>query len=72
MNTVLEELVRICESLPEDKRNAVADFARFLAAEQDDARWEQLLDYPGRRPRLETFLHETAAEGETPLDLDRL
>jgi hypothetical protein len=31
MNTETQELIRICESLPEDKR---ADFARFLLARQ--------------------------------------
>ena len=43
MSSITEKLIRICESLPEAQRNEVADFARFLAARQDDERWESLL-----------------------------
>ena len=32
MSTETQELIRICESLPEAKRAEVADFARFLMA----------------------------------------
>jgi hypothetical protein len=72
MSNVTEELIRLCESLPEDKQNEVADFARFLAARQDDERWESLLAYPETRPRLDAFLRESATEGEAPLDPNRL
>lgn len=72
MSVETEELVRICESLPPAKRSEVTDFARFLAARQDDDRWENLLAYPVARPRLDAFLRESAAEGETPLDPSRL
>jgi hypothetical protein len=72
MSSITEELIRICESLPEARRNEVADFARFLAARQDDERWESLLAYPEARPKLDTFLRESAAEGEAPLDPSRL
>ena len=68
MNSMAEELVRIWESLPEAQRNEVADFARFLAARQDDERWESLVAYPKPRPKLDAFLDESAKEGETPLD----
>ena len=53
---------RVCEALPPEKRNEVADFARFLLTRQDDERWEQLLAYPGPRPKLEAFLRESAKE----------
>jgi len=72
MSVETEELVRICEALPPAKRTEVADFARFLAARQDDDRWESLLSYPATRPRLDAFLRESAAEGETLLDSSRL
>lgn len=72
MSVETEELVRICETLPPAKRTEVADFARFLAARQEDDRWENLLAYPAHRPRLDAFLRESAAEGETPLDPSRL
>ena len=72
MSSITEELIRICESLPEARRNEVADFARFLAARQDDERWESLLAYPEARPKLDAFLRESATEGEAPLDPGRL
>jgi hypothetical protein len=72
MSMETEELIRICESLPEDKRAEVADFARFLLARQDDERWERLIAFGRRRPKLDAFLRESAAEPSTPMDLDRL
>lgn len=67
MSTETEELIRICEALPEEKRIEVADFARFLLAQQDDERWERLIASPGRRAKLDAFLRESAAEGAAPL-----
>jgi hypothetical protein len=67
-----EEIIRLCEALPEGKRDEVADFARFLLARQYDERWERLLGAEKPRPRLESFLRESAAEGEAPLDPSRL
>jgi hypothetical protein len=72
MSTETQELVRICESLPEEKRAEVADFARFLLTREDDQRWEQLIASGQRRPKLDAFLHQSAAEPATPLDVDRL
>lgn len=64
MSTETQELIRICESLPPAKRSEVADFARFLAARQDDERWESLIASGQPRPKLEAFLRDSAAEGE--------
>ncbi len=72
MSNTTEELIRICESLPEDKRNALAEFARFLAAQQDDERWERLIAHPEPRPKLDAFLREAATEGATLLNPDQL
>jgi hypothetical protein len=72
MSMETEELMRICESLPEDKRAEVADFARFLLAREDDERWERLIAFGQNRPKLDAFLRQSAAEPSTPLDLDRL
>ncbi len=72
MSTATEEIIRVCEALPPEKQMEVADFARFLLTQQDDERWEQLLAYPGPRPKLETFLRESAAEPDEPLDPHRL
>ena len=72
MSGTTQELVGICERLPEDKRSALTDFARFLLAEADDARWDKLLDHPTPRPKLDAFLEASAREPAEPLDLDRL
>jgi hypothetical protein len=72
MSNETQELIRICEQLPEHKRAEVTDFARFLLSRADDERWEQLLDVPGRRPKLDAFLEQSAAEPAAPLDTGRL
>jgi hypothetical protein len=65
MSTDTEELIRICEALPEAKRVEVADFARFLLAQEGDRRWEQIISDPRRRPKLDEFLK--ASKAEVPL-----
>ncbi len=72
MSTETQELIRICEALPENKRTEVTDFARFLLAQQDDERWEELLDDPRPRAKLEAFVRESLTEGSEPLDIERL
>jgi len=66
------EITELCEALPPEKREQVADFARFLLARQDDASWESRIDDPRPRPRLDAFLLESAAEASEPLDPRRL
>lgn len=73
MSIGTQEIIRVCEALPQEKQRAVADFARFLLAQQGDERWEELLAINESRPRLDAFLRESAAEGgEEPLDANRL
>lgn len=76
MSTGTQEIIRLCEALPEDKRGEVADFARFLlsrAGHPDDEAWEQLLADPAPLPKLEAFLAASAAEGpDESLDAKRL
>jgi hypothetical protein len=72
MSTETQELIRICEALPDSKRSEVTDFARFLLARESDERWERTIASPQRRPKLEAFLRESAAESPTPLDPKRL
>ena len=72
MSIATEEIIRVCEALPPDKRMEVADFARFLLARQQDALWERALDDKKKRPRLDAFLRESAAEPDVPLNLDRM
>ena len=71
MSTGTQELIRICEAMPEDKRIEVADFAKFLLGRQGDERWERLPGDPKPRPKLEAFMEASHAEdGDKPLDLD--
>jgi hypothetical protein len=66
------EIAELCDALPAEKREEVADFARFLLARQQDERWENLIADPKPRPRLEAFLRESFAEADEALDLQRL
>ncbi len=76
MSSATAEIVRLLEALPEEKRMEVMDFARFLlhrGEHPDDLAWEKRLADPSRRPKLEAFLQQSAAEGDdAPLDLNRL
>lgn len=72
MSAETRELIEICERLPEAKRIEVADFARFLLAQQADERWEHIIDDPQPRPKLDEFLKASKTEGSEPMDLDRL
>jgi len=72
MSTDTQELIHICEQLPEDARAEVADFARFLLAKHDDAAWECTIADPRPRPKLDEFVRTALAEGSEPLDPDRL
>ena len=70
-----EELVHLCERLPETKRAAVAAFARYLLAreqEDGDAAWERIIADPRPRPKLDEFVRAAMAEDSEPLDPDRL
>jgi hypothetical protein len=72
MNRATEDILQVCAALPPQKQAEVADFARFLLARESDEAWERTLADTKPRPKLETFLRESAAEGEEPLDPDRL
>ena len=72
MSNDTQELIRICEQLPEVKRVEVTDFARFLLAQQAEERWERIIDDPNRRPKLDEFLKQSKAEGSESMDIDRL
>ena len=65
------EIIKELPKLSEAERRAILDKLRELAG-LDDERWEQLLNDPRPRPKLEAFLRESAAEGELPLDPSRL
>jgi hypothetical protein len=66
------EIAELCDALPPDKREEVADFARFLLARQEDEHWEAIIANPKTRPRLDAFLRESADEVDETLDSGRL
>ena len=72
MTADAQELLHICEQLPEAKRVEVTDFARFLLAREGDTRWEEIIADPTPRPKLDAFLNTSRAEGSEPLDIERL
>lgn len=66
------EIAVLCEALPPEKREEVADFARFLIARQDEERWETIICESVSRPKLDAFLRDSAAESDEAFDHDRL
>lgn len=72
MSIETQDLIEICEQLPEAKRAEVADFARFLLAQEGDAAWEKLIASGHSRSKLKAFLAESKAEGSDALKLDQL
>ena len=72
MSTDTQELIRICEQLPEEQRAEVTDFARFLLAKREDDAWERTIADPRPRPTLDEFVRQSLAEGSVPLDPDQL
>lgn len=66
------EIAALCEALPPEKREEVADFARFLLERQNDDRWEKAISDPRQRPALDAFVRESSADDSEPLDLRRL
>jgi len=43
MSITTQEIIRLCEALPAEKQDEIADFARFLLARQEDEAWEPRL-----------------------------
>ena len=41
MSRTTEEIIQVCEALPAEKQAELADFARFLLAQQGDEAWEK-------------------------------
>ena len=75
MSTATQEIIRLCEALPDHKRAEVADFARFLLSRTEhpgDAAWESRLADPQPRKNLVEFLRDGLSTGDEPLDIKRL
>ena len=72
MSTDTQELIRICELLPQDEQAEVVVFARFLLAKHEDDAWERTIADARPRPKLDEFVRTALAEGSEPLDPDQL
>ena len=76
MSTLTQEIVEICDSLPEEKVAALAKFARALqhgTESPGDAAWERILSETSPRPKFEEFMQRAFADGEDEsLDSKRL
>jgi hypothetical protein len=62
MSTNTQELIRVCEQLPEEEQAAVVDFARFLLAKHEDDAWERAIGDPRPRPKLDEFVRAALAD----------
>jgi hypothetical protein len=65
------EIINELPKLTEAERQAILDKLRELA-QVDDDRWEQIINEPMPRPKLKAFIEQATAEGNEPLDLNRM
>ncbi len=73
MTAAAKELVEIIGGLPEDKAQAVVDFARFLQQQAGDREWERILAEQRTYPKLDQFVADALREGPAePLDPAKL
>lgn len=76
MTKLAEEAARLVEMLPEDKAQALLDYARYLAEKADEEEWGRRFADPGYRPKLLALMEEVEREiaaGQTELlDPERL
>lgn len=76
MSTLTQEIVEICEALPDENVAEVVKFARALQQTGEtpgDAAWERIIATAAPRPRLDEFMRLAFAEGDDePLDPRRL
>ena len=65
------EIINELPKLTEAERRAILDKLRELA-QVDDDRWEEIINEPMPRPKLQAFIEQATAEGSEPLDLKRM
>jgi hypothetical protein len=69
--SAVEELTKICATLPAQKVEELMDFARFLQTRIEessgDAAWEKIIAETTPRPKFEAFI--AAALAEEPAEL---
>jgi hypothetical protein len=76
MTKLAQEAARLVEMLPEDKAQALLEYARYLVDKADDEEWDRKFSDPQYRPKLSALMEqverEIAAGRTEPLNLDRL
>jgi hypothetical protein len=76
MTKLAEEAAQLIEMLPDDKAQALLEFARYLVDKADEEEWQKRFSDPTYRPKLAAMLEEVEREiaaGRTePLDPKRL
>src|ERR1041385_1232776 len=76
MTKLAEEVARLVNMLPEDKAQALLEYARYLAEKADEEECERKFADPKCRPKLSALMgeveREIAAGQSEPLDLERL
>ena len=65
------EIINELPKLTEAERQAILDKLRELA-QVDDDRWEEIINEPVPRPKLQAFIEQATTEGSEPLDLNRM
>jgi hypothetical protein len=65
------EIIKELPKLSDAERRAILDKLRELA-QVDDDRWEEIVNEPMPRPKLQAFIERATAEGSEPLDLNRM
>ena len=65
------EIIQQLPKLNDAERQAVLDKLRELA-QVDGDRWEEIINEPTPRPKLQAFIEQATAEGSEPLDLNRM
>ncbi|WP_367874914.1 hypothetical protein [Luteolibacter sp. Populi] len=66
------EIAELCEAVPPNEREQVADFARFLIFCQGDEQWETLIGGSKLRPKPDAFLKRSSTETGEELLTSRL
>ena len=65
------EIIKELPKLTEAERSAILEKLRELS-QVDDDRWEEIINDPRPRPKLQAFIEQATAEGSEPLDLNRM
>lgn len=62
MTKLAQEAAQLVEMLPEDKAQALLDYARYLVEKADDEEWERKFSDPKYRPRRTALMEQVERE----------